>query len=388
MPVYFEGKRKKVRYGKDLVEVRFGKKTKKEAFAVFSADDNSLNFYKRVDVPKVGERLDGKTVTEVYTGIENGIYTDYAPWYLSTAEVVTNIRFVDKIKPQNTAYWFNGLLALSTIDFSNLDTSRVESMEGMFYDCYSLTEIDVSMFDTSSVTNMMMMFNNSVIKSLDLSNFETSSVTKMSAMFMGCYELVTLDISGFTILENADTNEMFTECNKLQKVKLGDKFVWRDSPSYLPAPSRSTIPNADGKWYALSDGKGYAPENIPSNKADTYYAYPPSYKYTEIRRITARAMETTGDTFISISKAKRYRASLTLNPPSGGIGRNIMSVHIYDTNSGSEINIITVDRYNVQYFELQPGDYRMYGFFDCQTSGYQGTLILEEEIGFEFAQIN
>ena len=41
------------------------------AFAVYSADDGSLNFYKRMDVPEVGDTFEDKIVTEVYTGFEN-----------------------------------------------------------------------------------------------------------------------------------------------------------------------------------------------------------------------------------------------------------------------------------------------------------------------------
>lgn len=40
----------------------------------------------------------------------------------------------------------------------------------------------------------------------------------------------------------------------------------------LPTPSAYYITGADGKWYAASDGARYAPSEIPSNKADTYYA--------------------------------------------------------------------------------------------------------------------
>ena len=40
------------------------------AFAVYSEDDNSLMFYKRRGVPKVGDMFNDRRVTEVYTGFE------------------------------------------------------------------------------------------------------------------------------------------------------------------------------------------------------------------------------------------------------------------------------------------------------------------------------
>ncbi|WP_432315872.1 Flp family type IVb pilin [Collinsella aerofaciens] len=40
------------------------------AFAVYSADDNSLMFYKRRGVPQVGDMFNSRRVTEVYTGLK------------------------------------------------------------------------------------------------------------------------------------------------------------------------------------------------------------------------------------------------------------------------------------------------------------------------------
>ncbi len=381
MPVYFEGKRKKVRYGRDLVEVRFGKKTKKEAFAVFSADDNSLNFYKRVDVPKVGDMFEGRAVTGVYTGIETDVYErdKNVPWYMN-AQLITNVNVVDIIKPISTAYWFSRCYNLVQLDILNIDTLNVTSMQGMFALCKSLIEIDLSGFDTSNVISMRTMFagcsnlasldvNNfntskvtnmsrmfgqcSSLANLSISNFNTSSVSDMSRMFEACSSIVELNLSHFNIksvmntygmfreckslvnidisgwntssvtnmsemfahcsalirlnISNIDTAHvtnmsmmfsscsslrflnissfdtqrvedmayMFDMCNNLQKIQLGNKFAWRGVHGELPTPSSSDIPGADGKWYAESDGRGYTPENIPSNKADTYYAYPP-----------------------------------------------------------------------------------------------------------------
>lgn len=47
-----------------------------QAFAVYSADDKSLSFYKRYGVPAAGEQFEGKTATNVYTGIEDGSQPD------------------------------------------------------------------------------------------------------------------------------------------------------------------------------------------------------------------------------------------------------------------------------------------------------------------------
>lgn len=69
----------------------------------------------------------------------------------------------------------------------------------------------------------------------------------------------------------------FDNCEKLSKVKIGANFKWigGSGHGYLPIPSSSYFTDADGKWYALSNGAGYVPSAIPSSKEDTYYASKP-----------------------------------------------------------------------------------------------------------------
>ena len=43
------------------------------AFAVYSEDDHSLMFYKRRRVPRVGDMLNSRRVTAVYTGVRKWI---------------------------------------------------------------------------------------------------------------------------------------------------------------------------------------------------------------------------------------------------------------------------------------------------------------------------
>ena len=230
------------------VSAAVGPVMKPEAFAVYSADDNSLSFYKRGGMPAEGSQFEGKTATEVYTGFEEDVYSaeEQVPWYPVRSSIITG-EVVDVIKPVSTAYWFTRWFDVTSLDVSNLDTSRVNNMSSMFAWCSTLTTLDVTNLDTSKVTDMSNMFNKCrALTSLDLSSFDTSKVKTMSGMFDGCWTL--------------------------QQVKLGEKLAWKSANGYLPAQMSDTVAWADGKWYAASDGKGYAPEDIPSNKADTYYA--------------------------------------------------------------------------------------------------------------------
>ena len=353
----------------------------KTAFAVYSADDQSLTFYKRPVVPTKGGVFEGKAATAVYMGFETKIYgsSGSVPWAACQNEVKTVAMADEGVAPRSTAMWFSNMTALESADLTKLHTSNVTSMHSMFYDCKALTELslssfntgkvasmysmfegcnaltslDLSSFDTRSVTNMGGMFEGcNALTSLDLSSFDTQNVTSMQYMFKGCSALTTLNVSSFdtsnvtdmggmfegcnaltslvlshfnttkvtdmsgmfydckaltelslssfntgkvTYMSNMFSNcgsltaldlssfntrnvssmyAMFSSCKALQKVAFGAGWRWVGANGYLPTPSSAYIAGADGKWYN-TDGKGYAPKDIPSNKAMTYTAVAP-----------------------------------------------------------------------------------------------------------------
>ena len=297
------------------------------AFAVFSADDNSLSFYNRVGKPAEGSQFDGRTATKVYDDIEktdfisasNALWADKAP-------VIRTVRFRDVVKPNSTKNWFANMTSLERISFANLDMSACSDMSSMFYNCTSLSSVDTADVNTASATSMQNLFENcSKLTALDLSKFRTTSVTNMSRIFSGCSSLsdikltgldvshvedmsymfhncsalTTLDVSGFRTDAAKNMHSMFFGCSslreldlsgfdttnvaymnlmfkgdiRLQSVRLGSKFAWKGSEQpYLPAPSATYIPGATGKWYSALTGAAHAPQGIPSNWADTYYA--------------------------------------------------------------------------------------------------------------------
>lgn len=171
---------------------------------------------------------------------------------------------------------FQGCASLSTLDLSTWDTSNVEKMSVMFNECDSLRSINLSGWDTSNVTNMSNMFRFCALTSVDLSAFDTSKVTDTSVMFYHCASLESLDLSSFdtSLAKNGGMGQMLWYCSSLRKVTLGEKFAFDERPdswSVFPAHSPEYMPGADGQWHAASGGS-YVPDNIPSNKADTYYA--------------------------------------------------------------------------------------------------------------------
>lgn len=96
------------------------------------------------------------------------------------------------------------------IDMSNFDTSQVQDMSSMFLECKTCHLVFES-FDTSNVTTMKEMFRESNVRNLDLSSFNTSNVTDMESMFNQC-KTKTIDVSSFNTEKVTDMSGMFHNC--------------------------------------------------------------------------------------------------------------------------------------------------------------------------------
>ena len=123
-----------------------------------------------------------------------------------------------KVTDMNSMFCY--CLSIISLDLSNFDTSKVTNMHDMFEHCDNLTTLDLSNFDTSNVTNMEMMFSDcGNLTSLNISNFDTSNVTNMCATFQTCKNLTTLDLSSFDTSKVTDMSYMFNDCYKLTTIK-------------------------------------------------------------------------------------------------------------------------------------------------------------------------
>ena len=116
-------------------------------------------------------------------------------------------------------YYDGSCKALTSIDTTGWDTSKITNMCCMFISCTSLTTLDVSNWDTSNVKYMYNMFEHcESLTTLDLSNWNTSKVTDMTYMFNSCNSLTTLDVSNWDTSKVIDMNLMFKDCNALTTI--------------------------------------------------------------------------------------------------------------------------------------------------------------------------
>ncbi|WP_047999307.1 bacterial Ig-like domain-containing protein [Lactiplantibacillus herbarum] len=160
---------------------------------------------------------------------------------------------------------FAGIPNIQSIEgLTNIDTSNVTNMQGVFYNDPGLTSLDLSGWDTSKVTTMQTMFDNdnffgttSKLTSLNLSGWDTTSVTNMAEMFTtnpnlttitgiegfntknvtsmaGMFQsvgLASLNLLLFDSTSLTDASSLFAGMTNLTNIKLGANFTLENTPN-------------------------------------------------------------------------------------------------------------------------------------------------------------
>ena len=141
---------------------------------------------------------------------------------------ITNIEFnnVDTSNVKSMDSMFMWCASLENLDFRNFDTSNVTTMSHMFNRCTTLQTLDLSSFNTTKVTDMSWMFSmesvDSRLTKIDVSGFDTSSVENMSFMFNQCKSLIELDVSSFDTSKVTTMFCMFDNCNNIRSLDVGN----------------------------------------------------------------------------------------------------------------------------------------------------------------------
>ena len=137
-------------------------------------------------------------------------------------KVLTNIVFGDNFNTSNATNMtamFRECNNLTELDLRMFDTSNVRNMGNMFLNCTKLESLDLSMFDTSNVMDMGGMFLNCTkLESLDLSSFDTSSITNFGKIFYHCTSLKSLNVSNFNTSNVTNFYDMFNGCSSLKEL--------------------------------------------------------------------------------------------------------------------------------------------------------------------------
>ena len=200
----------------------------KEAYVVKSSDQKTLTFYyDDQKSSRTGTVWGMWGIKETRIGDYGKTYPAWSgTWHTPESKVTTAV-FDASFKnylPQSTEFWFLNFKKLKKIEgLTNLNTSEVTTMSGMFEDCSRLTSLDLSSFNAENVQNMSAMFSGCQnLTSLNLSNFNAENVQNMGSMFYGCSSLTSLNLSNFNAEKVKDMSLMFYECKNLTSLDLSN----------------------------------------------------------------------------------------------------------------------------------------------------------------------
>lgn len=219
---------------------------------------------------------------------------------------------------------------ISKITFpSNIDTSNVTNMEGLFWGCNLLTELDLTGFDTAKVNSMSTMFKNcsSLVEiKLDPKKFTDDSLTSVFRMFDECNALKQIDLRGFKGEKLTTAQSWFSRCYKLDYIDLSNfidgsqitiiKYIFE----YLGKNTTKGCAIFSNKWM-LNDISTSNPNNADSfvNDQTRLNLYGTTYTNTNLVSVYDNAnfdiavpAEGGGTTSLSGVKANRY-----FNDPNG-----------------------------------------------------------------------
>lgn len=157
-------------------------------FAIYSAEDDSLAFYRYGHIPVVGTEFAGKHVTKVFENFNDHCWTTDA-----IANRVTSVSVADGgIKPRKLCHWFNRFENLRAADLEKLDTTYTTAAQGLFESCGNLEQVRMPRFGMPLVADT-------------------------NRMFYGCKSLKRLGMDGYNLYSAVDLHEMFFGCERLRK---------------------------------------------------------------------------------------------------------------------------------------------------------------------------
>ena len=143
----------------------------------------------------------------------------------SDCKSLTSINFINfnTSKVQTMQNMFRNCKVLSSLNLSNFDTSKVKNTKRMFSDCRSLTSINLSNFDLSLVTLMSYMFQNCInLKYVEFSNYYTNKLEYIGSLFKNCPKLVSVDLSYFITSKVQNMDFTFYNCKTLTSLNLSN----------------------------------------------------------------------------------------------------------------------------------------------------------------------
>lgn len=163
--------------------------------------------------------------------------TDMQDMFLGCLKM-TELVFPESFRTDNVTTMnsmFKGCENLQRVVFpATLNTQKLQFTSHMFDGCTALTDPGLKDFNTANMAKIDYMFKGcTALEALEFpAQFTTAKVTNMEYMFEDCTALTTLNLASFNNTGKQNTSGMFRNCEKLQKLTLGNQFKVSDSMTF------------------------------------------------------------------------------------------------------------------------------------------------------------
>ena len=146
--------------------------------------------------------------------------------YFTINEDVSKIKVLIDMEVKSIEGLFYECYSIKEIKFIKFNRTDFNNYQYMFYFCLNLENIDIKKLKTNNVENMdNMFFLCEKLEKLDLSNFITDKVKTMLNMFDSCSSLKELNISNFKFNDSTDVKLMFNYCSQTLKNEIKNKYM-------------------------------------------------------------------------------------------------------------------------------------------------------------------
>ena len=131
------------------------------------------------------------------------------PWYALRERIGKVVTLDNSWCPASCRFLFDGLTNCEEFDLLNLDTSKSDSLCGMFRGCSSVKQLlDIDRFNTSLVTDSSYMFLNCLkLRAVSVSGWDTSHIENTEQMLAGCAAYVLADEEQLSFLNRITSTQ-------------------------------------------------------------------------------------------------------------------------------------------------------------------------------------
>ena len=180
--------------------------------------DNSEGKYEN------GEKHNHDNLTELSdsntTLFINNVQQKFKKSFKPTEKGKYFIKIIFNLSLKNISYMFSNCSKITKIDFTKFNAKNIINMKYLFYKCVNLEKLDLSNFITKKVEDMQYCFAYcEKLKTIKM-DFNTINTTNMAGMFIGCNELIDINISKFNTIKVTNMKSMFEHCTKIKLINI------------------------------------------------------------------------------------------------------------------------------------------------------------------------